>query len=319
MRKTQIKKIGTVVLIVTFFLLGPVVSSIQAGSALEDIISRNNVVANQRNTSNEETKTIKHGHEKIQERFQQTVFFKILNNLKPQTTGKEEITYEMKIGPYTVQLNLTKEEAEIFVSQIQTIINQKNLDEIEQINQIFDVLHEYEIVSSDFSLSTIEQMLYASNYEGNPDSGFTFPRFRFGEVHNTFGPHFICYISFGGMAVPFHFGDHYANGSTDRIVDLLNISDQNITKILQNISIFQYWSFSTTQCLIGGLLGYFFSMGIFPTMNHYSFIGPFFGIFCPMVGVGLYIYEKHEMGVEKPLIDMFFAFSTLSVVQQYDT
>jgi len=310
---------GTVFLVIAMLLMGPMVSSLQTGTNLnQQLLEKESILDFSLDAeSNKLVDTI--GSTTSVEDQTKNVNMPLNPTIEQTERNEDEKTYEMRIGPYVIELDMTEHQAYLLKKEIETIAKKSYNDPEEQFSEIIEVLHEYNIVPEDFTIENIKKILYAANYD-EQGNGCNLPRLKFGETYNTFGPHFMCYISLFGMAVPFPYGVVLTNGSVNRVIDLLNITNENISAMIENLWIMNYWMYATTHFLVGGPLGFYFSMSVLPTENNcYSIFGPFFGVYCPIVGLGIYIYQKNEPGIEVPLIDIFFAFSLFSVVQEVDT
>ena len=105
----------------------------------------------------------------------------------------------------------------------------------------------------------------------------------------------------------------------NKIVDLFNISrDSALYDILYNVTIFHYLMYAPLEILIGGSLGYYLSIGLFPGVQTYEIAkNPFVGVYVVWLGGGIYIYEGHDNrdeGVDNALFDFFIGLTPFSMV-----
>jgi len=233
-------------------------------------------------------------------------------------TGK---TFGVRTEDGIVIAELTEKEAYELTETLLSFEDKEHLSADEKISYQMDKLVEYGIFPKNLTIDVINKILGRENKDSNANFLKTdFPRITPGKIFNNFAPHFILYVSAAGQAVSFHIGRNIPiAGDISRLVDILNITDPNTVKLMENITIFSYFHYTDCLILVAGPLGIYSSVGVIPSWNSVNFFtGPFFGVYLVYLGTGLYIYDKSD--VEKPLLDIFFGFcGVLSIVQLLET
>jgi hypothetical protein len=232
---------------------------------------------------------------------------------------KDNSDNEIKKDDIITNIYLTEEEINDFRNKLIDIINTNTINSKEKIEDVFEILSEYNILPQELNVENLTKILDRNNKANNYNS-LEGPGLNFGKTYTTLGPHFVLYISFAGKANNFNLGIKFGEGNISNVTDFLNISDPTIKELMQNISIYYYWAFSSALLLFGGPLGLYLSVGTIP--NHdkkYCFAGPFLGVYCGFIGTGIYIYKKGG-AFEKPLMDIFLGFCpVLSIVQHIES
>lgn len=240
-------------------------------------------------------------------------------------TEDENEVFVVAIGPVLaasideckVITNLSESDALELKERLLDVEEIDNLPSEEIMKKKLEVLRKYQILPPEFTAENITKILGGISGKSKKTSPLTgFPRLKFGKTYTSLGPHFILYGAVAGQAVDFHIGrDIPIAGDITRLIDILNISDPNVEELLKTIWVFYYLHYTDCLILFGGPLGIYVSIGVFPGSEAtFAFAGPFFGIYAVYVGAGIYIFDRR--GVEKPLLDIIFGFtSVLSIVQ----
>jgi len=230
-----------------------------------------------------------------------------LTFISTSLADKEYKRYIVKI-PGSPDCEITEDEYHDFVNAIY-----KSNDD-ENVPDLIDILAESEFYPDELSYENISIIL-GKNDDGSFRTN-TFPHIRPGRVYNNLGPHFILCISLAGQTVASHFGREIPlAGDITKFIEIFNIEDPLIEKLVQNITIFTYLHYTDVLFLIGSPLNIYCSVGIIPSWNELTlFNGPFFGAYVAYFGSGIYIYDKAD--VEKPILDILFGFCAVySIVQ----
>lgn len=139
----------------------------------------------------------------------------------------------------------------------------------------------------------------------------------------TIGPHMIIYCSLFSAVVNFQPAGNFVApkpySDINKIVDIFNISkNSSLYKLLYNVTVFHYLQYAPLEVLIGGALGYYLSLGLFPGLPSYSILqNPFIGVYIFWFGCGIYIYEGHDkwgQGVDNAILDFFIGLCLYSMV-----
>jgi len=116
----------------------------------------------------------------------------------------------------------------------------------------------------------------------------------------TIGPHMILYGSILSSVTNFQPMGQYLLpepfSGINRIIDIFNISEgSGLYDLFFNTTIFHYLGYIPVEILIGGSLGSYLSLGLFPGIPSYSIKNtPFIGIYMFFFAAGVYIYQGHE-------------------------
>ncbi len=138
----------------------------------------------------------------------------------------------------------------------------------------------------------------------------------------TIGPHMILYGSILSSVTNFQPMGQYLLpepfSGINRIIDIFNISEgSGLYDLFFNTTIFHYLGYIPVEILIGGSLGSYLSLGLFPGIPSYSIKNtPFIGIYMFFFAAGVYIYQGHERdeGVDNALMDFIVGVCPFSTI-----
>ena len=251
-----------------------------------------------------------------------------------ETNGHDEKIYYVTVGPAGVKDSSNCETIKIFnetgFKQFETDVNElktKSLDGYEMMAEQFNILIKYDIFPDYFTFENltkaIEEYKQLSTPENNKlidwddddDGGIQIGR-------RTVGPHMILYGSLFSSVVNFQpFGKYLLPepiSDIKRLIDIFNISEGTMFyDYIYNISIFHYMGYIPFEFLIGGSMGCYVSLGLFPGMQSFYLLNtPFIGEYVFFFTAGLYIYEGHEWdeGVDNALMDFIIGLCPYSTV-----
>jgi hypothetical protein len=254
---------------------------------------------------------------------------KMKNNQILQVNSSDDTEYYVAFGPFgannvndcEVAMTMNETVYQSFNNDVEEIKNQ-NLDSYHTIDQMLKVFINYQITPNCFTLDNLTKAidelraLSSEKTIGVLDSNLQIGR-------NTIGPHMFIYctlfdsvINFqpaGRIVLPRPYSD------INKIVDIFNISkDSTLYDLLYNITVFRYLSYATINVLLGGSLGYYLSLGLFPGVPSYSIEkNPFIGVYLFCFSGGIYIFQgsdNWDEGVDNPLFDFFIGLAPFSTV-----
>jgi len=236
--------------------------------------------------------------------------------------------YFVAVGPIGAKLNqceiiisLNTEEFNEFKNDLEDILN-KNLNCSESMSQQLNLFIKYGIFPEYFTLKNLTKAIdeYKANCvykQLNSNNGGNFEIGR-----TTIGPHLILYGSIFSAVVNFQPAGKIVlprpYSDIRRVIDIFNISEGTLLyDLLYNVTVFHYLMYTTLEIMIGGSLGSYLSIGLFPGVPTYQLSKtPFIGAYLFFFGGGIYVFEGHdtEDGVDNALIDLIIGFCPFSMV-----
>lgn len=237
-------------------------------------------------------------------------------------------TYRVVIGPLLRKhrdydkcqfiRDLSKEEAIKLKEELYSVDNNPTFSSDNLIQTKIDIFKKYQILPNDFNIISISEnfskLIKINGNEKRPLEGNGSGP-QLGKTYFNRGPTAFFYLSFLTQTVPIHlFGPPLTNGSIRKIVDIFNITDENLNETLANLTIAAYASFTNCMFIVGGSTARYYSWGFLPRSDsNFQFAGPFFGIYFTTVTLGIYIYE--DTRIQRPWLDSYLGFSPILSLQ----